>query len=77
MQKLDWKTLCDMEPELKRIAEKAITHRRRVRHIRQRAYEAAKAEACRFVGWGACNPHLQSNEAWELFCRYVADRLCV
>lgn len=67
--------LCKIEPALLRILNHAELSKRKGATRRQEAYEAAKESAWPLVGWGAKNPDLRNEEAWEGFVKKVSHVL--
>lgn len=67
--------LCRVEPELKEVAAAAIAQKRLNLYARIDAYEAAKKDAWRLLGWAARDPWLRSSEARDCFFRYILDQM--
>ena len=67
--------LYQVEPGLKEIANKALAYKGQKFEKRLNAYTNAKEEAERLVGWGARDPRLRSEGAWDCFFNYVWDQL--
>lgn len=64
--------LYEIEPDLKKIADKAAPRRF---YSRITAYEQAKDAAWELVGWGARDPRLRNSGAWDCFFCHVLLRL--
>lgn len=64
-----------LEPRTAGVVHRAAMKRQRPYCERIAAYETAKHEAARLVGFGAAVPELQSAAAWEALTRLLADVL--
>lgn len=67
--------LYQVEPELKEVAVRTVDQKRRRFCARIAAYEAAKKDAWRLLGWAARDHRLRSAAAWDCFFRYILDQL--
>lgn len=67
--------LYQVEPELERIANRAVAQKRRRFYARLDAYTAAKKAAWELVGWYARDPRLRTQAAWDCFFRYILKEL--
>lgn len=65
----------EIEPGLKRVANRATAHKRRGFYERLAAYAEAKAAADRLLGWGAQDSRLRSSGAWNCYFNFVLREL--
>ena len=65
----------EIEPGLKRVANRATAHKRHGFYKRLAAYAEAKAAADRLLGWGARDPRLRSSGAWNCYFNFVLREL--
>lgn len=63
------------EPALKGIVDRALTQRRSNIAQRYAAYDSAKSEAYRLVGYAAKNEDLRNHKAYEIFVISLAEGL--
>lgn len=74
---LPWRLemIYEIEPELRQIAGRAVSQKRRRFPARREAYCIAKSNALQLIGWCARDPRLRSREAWECFFDYILSEL--
>lgn len=74
---LPWRRemLYEIEPELRKIAGRAVSQKRRRFPARREAYCIAKSDALQLVGWYARDPRLRSREAWDCYFDYILSEL--
>ena len=65
----------EIEPGLKRVANRTTAHKRRGFYERLAAYAEAKAAADRLLGWGARDPRRRSSGAWNCYFNFVLREL--
>ncbi len=67
--------LYQVEPELKKVMQRAVSQKQRRYKAKRAAYVAAKDEAWELVGWYARDPRLRSMEAWDCFFSRILHEL--
>ena len=70
--------LCEVEPELRRLAELAWSKRDPGGEVwcpNRIWYDQIKPELKKLVGWGGTNPEVRGNEAYEAAYRVLYDAL--
>lgn len=69
--------LYQVEPELKEIAARTLAPKPKRRKFDAKidAYNAAKDDAWKLVGWYARDPRLRSQGAWDCYFDYILDEL--
>ncbi len=69
------KMVYEVEPELKRIADKAYISGNEEFYERLDIYAGIKHDAESLVGWFARDPRLRSSGAWDCFFHHVLEGL--
>lgn len=67
--------LYTIEPNLKTIADSAVSYKRKRFYIRIEAYNMAKREADHLLGWNARDPRLRCSDAWDCLFNYILAEL--
>lgn len=67
--------ICEIEPELGVIVDRAISMKRAPIRERHRAYTRAKFDAWKLIGWEARDPRLRNSKAWNYFFRKIIECL--
>ena len=68
--------LYEIEPQLKALADEAISCKRKRKYqVKRDAYVKARNESWELVGWGARDPRLRSSGAYDCFIRHILDEL--
>lgn len=67
--------LFDVEPDLQKIAQDAVSSKGERFLIKREAYVKAKDAAFDLVGWNAADPRLRSKGAWDCLFDYILSEL--